>query len=118
CRLAGRCAHRDPCSLRNLLAHALELGGALELLLALRTARGGTRRRGRRVLRLAHGAEAKDAIHQLQIALDLEQRLRRPAVLEEYVERAPLLRDEICELARSPVLHLADGAALILDQLL
>src|SRR5437867_3492325 len=104
----------------TLLVQALELGGALELgLLALGPARGyGARRRRRRVLGLAHRDEAEHAVHELQVALDLEQRLRRAPVLEEDVERPPLLGDRVSELAESPLLHLADGPALVLDQLL
>src|SRR5207245_4208173 len=69
------------CHLGDLLVQALELGGSLELgLLALRPARGGgTRRRRRRVLGLAHRHEAEHPVHELQVALDLEQRLRRAA---------------------------------------
>src|SRR5947207_15921877 len=79
--------------LGDLLVQALELGGALELgLLALGSARGdGTRRRRRRILGLAHRHETEHAVHELQVALDLEQRLRRAPVLKEDVERPPLL---------------------------
>src|SRR5436190_15852217 len=102
-----------------LLVQALELGRALELgLLALGPTRGGALRRGRCVLRLAHRDEAEHAVHELQVALDLEQRLRRAAVLEEDVERAALLRDQVRELADAPVLDLAHCPALILDKLL
>src|SRR5580765_5314872 len=103
----------------HLLAHALELGRALELdLLALGAAGRRSWRRRWRVLGLADGHEAEHAVHQLQVALDLEQRLRRRPVLEERVERAPLLADQIRELAHAPVLDLAHGAALVLDKLL
>src|SRR3989454_10874020 len=106
--------------LRDLLVQALELGGALELgLLALGPARGdGARRRRRRVLGLAHRHEAEHAVHELQVALDLEQPLRRAPVLEEDVERPPLLGEHVGELAQPPLLHLTDGPALVLDQLL
>src|SRR3989475_11363333 len=106
--------------LGDLLVLALEIGGALELgLLALGPARGdGTRRRRRRILGLAHRYEAEDAVHELQVAFDLEQRLRRAPVLEEDVERPPLLGEHVGELAQPPLLHLTDGPALVLDQLL
>src|SRR5712692_7748096 len=103
----------------DLLARGLELGGALELgFLALWPAHRSARRGRWRVLGLAHGHEAEHAVHELQVALDLEQGLRRAAVLEEDVERAPLLGDQVAEVALPPFLHLAHDAALILDQLL
>ena len=78
--------------------------------------RVSARRRGRRVLGLPDGDEAQHRVHQLQVALDLLQRLRRRTVLEEHVERPALLGDEIRELAQAPLLHLAHGPALLLDQ--
>src|SRR5207247_7353845 len=104
----------------DLLVQALELGGTLELgLLALGPARGGgTRRRGRRVLGLAHRHEAEHPVHEFQVALDLEQRLRRAAVLEEDVERPTLLGGQVSELAEPPLLPLADRTTLVLSQLL
>ena len=44
------------------------------------------------------------------------KRLRRGAILEQHVERPPLLGDEIREVAQTPLLHLADRPALLLDE--
>src|SRR6185295_1194199 len=92
----------------HLLRHAFEFGGTLEVrLLALGTARGGPRRRRRGVLRLPHRHEAEHALHELQVALDLEKSLRGTAVLEEGVERPSLFPDQVGQLAHAPVLDLA-----------
>src|SRR5438132_13315416 len=101
--------------LGDLLVQALELGGALELgLLPLGPARGdGTRRRRRRILGLAHRHEAEDAVHELQVALDLEQRLPPAPVLEADVERPPLLGAPVGGVAGPPLLHLTDCAPLV-----
>src|SRR5205809_5404634 len=93
----------------DLLVQALELGGTLELgLLALGPARGGgARRRRRRVLGLAHRHEAEHPVHELQVALDLEQRLRRAPVLEEDAARPPPPAEHVGAVAAPPLLHLA-----------
>src|SRR5581483_3328792 len=101
---------------RFSFAHALELGGAVEVLVLALASLGGPRRRGRRVLRLPHRDVAEHRVRELQRALDLGEALGRRAVLEQDVEAALLLPDRVREIAEAPLLHLAHGAALLLDE--
>src|SRR5437764_14483393 len=75
----------------DLLVQALELGGTLELgLLALGPARGGgTRRRGRRVLGLAHRHEAEHPPQDSRVARARAPRPTRSAALEGRVTPPP-----------------------------
>src|SRR5262249_4220975 len=70
----------------------------------------------RRVLGLTDRDEAQHRVHEGQVSFDLLQRLRRRAILEQDVERAPLLCDEIGEVAETPLLYLAYRPTLLLDE--
>src|SRR5262249_24601495 len=84
-------------------------------LVALRTPHRPECCRGR-VLGLTDRDEAEDRIRQRQVPLDLLQRPGRRTVLEQHVERSPLLGDEIGEVAKTPLLDLTHSPALLLDE--
>src|SRR5262245_18950013 len=101
-----------------LAAHEIDVLSALLLDLGLVTL--GTSHRPEccrgRILGLTDRDEPGDRIHQRQVPLDLLQRPGRRTVLEQYVERSPLLGNEIGEVAKTPLLDLAHSPALLLDE--
>src|SRR6185436_12792244 len=75
-----------------------------------------SQRRRRGVLGLRHRDEAQHWVHELDVALALTQSADADAILEQHVDRAPLLPDRVREIPRSPLQHLTHGSALVLDQ--
>src|SRR5437870_8583245 len=102
--------------LRHLLAEILSVGPLGLPVFALESP-DRTRRRRWSVLGLPARHQPEHGIGELQVTFDLGERLRRRAVLEEQVEGAVLLGNDVGEIADPPLLNLADRAALLLDEL-